>query len=427
MKRIIPFLLGILAVVAFGQMAVAQVKCSRGVLSAINPTKGVLLNCTVAHQEYLPAPPVTLTRTFGVYIPPNYVPCGLGQSCSGTILKIQGTTHGIANDCNHATAGNENKGWLAFLDMAPAPAPVMICPQGLFDQSTSVVTNPGERWNVWGYGNAWNWRAVKGSDGLTYSGNLQIYPNDDDFVVTVLRFVQAALQTDPKYSVVTNDWVFLGNLMAYEMAALHPDLFNAVVVFNDPFGSPDWTGNPQNGYFDAYGNPIPLPAGPINVLIIAGLNSSQQSICGGIGYYPWMGSPSYNRPYTVDDTIAYWNSVNQPDTFLNEPSTATKFCKYIGHSAAAVTPLWRYVATNHQTGVTTEVWNLFASRGTPYCSYGPDGSIVPNMCSTTNPPVDWRLVKTVAPKAPGNPYADSVLGYSLLQVEFNFMNRSRRP
>jgi hypothetical protein len=140
-----------------------------------------------------------------------------------------------------------------------------------------------------------------------------------------------------------------------------------------------------------------------------------------------MGTPSYNRPYTVDDTIAYWNSVNQPDTFLYEPNTASRFCNYVGHNAAAVTSLWRYVATNRQTGVTTEVWNLYNSRGTPFCSFGPDGGIVPNMCSATNPPVDWRLVHTVAPKAPGNPYADSVLGYSLLQVEFNFMNRSRRP
>jgi len=425
MKRIIIFLIGLLSVVAFVRVATAQVKCSNGVLGSINPTKGVLLKCTLSHQEFLPAPPVTLPRSFGVYIPRNYVPCGLGQSCSGTILKIQGTTHGIAGDCNHAPAGVENKGWLAFLDMVPAPAPVMVCPEGLFDQKTADMPDPGERWNVWGYNNSWNWRPVKASDGLTYAGNLQINPNDDDFVVRALRFVQAALQTDPKYSVVTNDWYFMGNLMAYEIAAQHPDIFNAVTVFNDPFGSPDWTGDTEDGYSDDDENSIPLPEGPINVLIIAGLNSSEQSICGGSGVHPAMGS-TYNRPYTVDDTIAYWNSANSPDTFLYQPSTATKFCNFVGHGTNAVTPLWRYVATNSETGATTEVWKLWYSRGTPFCSFGPDGNVVPNMCAATNPPIDWRLVSTVKPQAPGNPYADSVLGDSLLQIEFNFMNRSIR-
>ncbi len=356
---------------------------------------------------------------------PNYVPCGFGGSCSGTILKIQGTTHGIKNDCNHAPAGSENQGWLKFLDMVPAPAPVMVCPEGLFDQKTDLVPDPGERWNVWGYDNSWNWRPVTASDGLSYSGNLQVNPNDDDFVLTVMRFVQSALLTDHLYSVVTNDWYFLGNLMAYQLAARHPDLFNAVVVFNDPFGSTDWTGDPEDGFFDSYGTPIPLPVAPINVLIIAGLNSSEQSICGGSGNHPAMGT-TYNRPYTVDDTIAYWNTVNQPDTFLYEPNTATKFCNFVGHGTPALTPLWRYVATNRVTGVNTEVWKLWYSRGTPYCSFGPNGAVVPDMCALTNPPVDWRLVSTVKPQAPGNPYADTVLGYSLLQIEFNFMNRSRR-
>lgn len=415
-----------LAVLAIDQMAVAQVKCSNGVLSSINPTKGVLLNCTIQHQEFLPAPPVTLTRTFGVYIPANYVPCGVAHSCSGTILKIQGTTHGIANDCNHGPAGSENKGWLTFLDMVPEPAPVMVCPEGLFDASTAVVTDPGERWNVWGFDNSWDWRAVKASDGVSYSGNLQIFPNDKDFVLTALRFVQAALRTDLKYSAVTNDWFFLGNMMAYELAALHPDLFNAVVVFNDPFGSPSWKRNSQGEYFDSYGHQIQPPAAPINVLIIAGVVTEEQSICGGIGKHPMMGA-TYTRPYTVDDTIAYWNSVNHPDTFLYEPNSATKFCNFSGQAPGVRTNLWRYVGTNSQTGVRTEVWDLFYSRGTPYCSFGPDGIEVPNMCATNNPPVDWRLVSTGKPTAPGNPYADTVSGYSLLQIEFNFMNQARRP
>ncbi len=379
----------------------------------------------IPHQEFLPASPVTLTRNFGVYIPPNYVPCSPGQACSGTILKIQGTTHGIAGDCNHAPAGVENQGWLAFLDLVPAPAPVMVCPEGLFDQKTEEVSDPGERWNVWGYDNSWNWRAVTASDGRSYAGNLQINPNDDDFVVTVLRFVQAVLKTDVKYSVVTNDWTFLGNLMAYQTAARHSDLFNAVTVFNDPFGSTGWTGDLDDGYSDSYGNPIPLPAGPMNVLIIAGLNSSEQSMCGGDGNHPALGT-IYSRPYTVDDTIAYWNRVNRPDTFVYQPSTSNKFCNFVGHGTAATTPLWRYVATNSSTGITTEVWKLWYSRGTPYCSFGPNGTVVPNMCAATNPPVDWRLVSTVKPQAPGNPYANAVLGYSLVQIEFNFMNRSRR-
>ncbi len=423
MRKFVALIIGAFVLILFGQAVVAQVKCSNGVLSSINPTKGVLLKCTIPHQEFLPAAPVTLTRNFGVYIPPNYVPCGANQPCSGTILKIQGSTHGIAGDCNHAAAGVENQGWLAFLDMVPAPAPVMVCPEGLFDQKTSLVSDPGERWNVWGH-KSWVWRAVRASDGRSYSGG-QINPNDDDFLVDVLRFVQSALQTDVKYSVVTNDWFALGNLMAYQTAARHPDLFNAVTVFNDPFGSPDWSGNVEQEYSDRYGNPIPLPSGPINVLIIAGLNSSEQSICGGSGNHPAMGT-TYNRPYTVDDTIAYWNSVNRPNTFLYQPNSATKFCNFVGHGTKAVTSLWRYVATNSETGFTTEVWKLWYMRGTPYCSFGPDGNVVPNMCAENNPPVDWRLVSTVKPQTPGNPYSDSVLGYSLLQIEFNFMNRARR-
>ncbi len=71
MKKTLILLVGIFFVIALNQTAVAQVKCSNGVLSSTNPTKGVLLNCTISHQEFLPAPPVRLTRTFGVYIPPN--------------------------------------------------------------------------------------------------------------------------------------------------------------------------------------------------------------------------------------------------------------------------------------------------------------------------------------------------------------------
>lgn len=166
MKKRLMLLIGLFVFAASDETAAAQVNCSNGVLSSVNPTKGVLLNCTIAHQEFLPAPTVTLTRTFGVYIPPNYVPCGFGGSCSGTILKLQGTTHGIANDCNHAPAGTENQGWLKFLDMIQAPAPVMVCPQGLFDQKTDLVPDPGEHWNVWGYGNSWNWRP---GDGLGWA------------------------------------------------------------------------------------------------------------------------------------------------------------------------------------------------------------------------------------------------------------------
>lgn len=402
-------------------------KCSNGVLSSTAPTKGVLLTCTIPHQEFLPAAPVTLTRTFGVYIPPNYAPCdGSGGPCSGLILKVQGTTHGVTQDCNHAPAVSENAGWLGFLDAVPIAAPVMVCAQGLFDQLTATVSDPGERWNEWGFGNSWNWRPVVASDGKSYAGNQQIRPNDEDFLLTITVLVRALLQTDPKYSVVTNDWLSLGSLMAYQMAALHPDLFNAVVVLNDPWGSPSWTGNLQSGYTDSYTSSIPLPRAPINVLIIAGIMGSEQSLCGGAGNHSNWGVATSYRPFTVDDTIAYWNAANQPDTFVYQGGGATKFCKYVANSSSAATNLWRYIATNSNTGVTTEVWNLYSNRGTPYCSFGPDGNVVANMCAATNPPVDWRLVNPLT-HTPGNPYADSTLGYSLLQIEFNFMNRSRRP
>lgn len=404
----------------------AQFRCSNGNANPVNPTKGILLKCTTAHQEFLPAPPVTLTRVFGLYIPPNYVPCDPAfptQPCSGTILKIQGTTHKIVSDCSHTTIKSENQGWLWFLDNLPAPAPVLVCPEGLFDQLTTTVTDPGERWNSWSYGNRWNWRAVVGSDKLTYSGNTQVKPNDEDFLVTLVRNVQSTLLTDTKFSVVTNDWVFTGNMVAYQLAALHPDLFNAVTVFGDPFGS-NWTGNLATGYTDVNG-PIPLPAAPISVLIITGLTSGgEQVLCGALKNHANMGIV-INRPYTIDDTLAYWNTANQPDQINYYPPVATKFCGGIGMSIRNQTGVWRYAARNSVTGALTEAWNLYMYHGSPFCSFGPDGNVITGMCAATNPPIDWRLWNTSL-HYPGNPYADSVLGYSLLQIEWNFMQRARK-
>lgn len=97
----------VLIVLSLSQIAAAQLNCSNGSANPANPTKGVLLTCSMPHQESLPAAPVTLTRKFGIYIPPNYVPCDPAfptQPCSGTILKVQGTTHKIQQDCTHASA-----------------------------------------------------------------------------------------------------------------------------------------------------------------------------------------------------------------------------------------------------------------------------------------------------------------------------------
>src|SRR4051812_3313857 len=165
--------------------------CSNGVLNSTNPTKGILIQCKFQHQEYLPAGPVTLTRIFGVYLPRNFVP---GQS--GLITKIQGTTHKITGDCKTVPAVSEAAGWLIFLESMNSPAPGMLCTEGLFD--TGGADN-GERFNDWGFGNKWNWAAVKGSDGTTYSGNNQIKPNDEDFITTVNAMVQNALNTDRKF------------------------------------------------------------------------------------------------------------------------------------------------------------------------------------------------------------------------------------
>ena len=399
----------------------AQAFTCNGNLNPVNPTKGKLITCTEQHQEFMPAAPVTLTRTFGVYIPNSYVP---GQS--GLITKIQGTTHNIANDCNHAPAQNENAGWLVFLDAVQTAAPVMLCPQGLSDQLTSSVTDPGERWNEWGYDNSWNWHSVVGSNGNTYTGNAQIKPNDEDFILTVNQEIQTTLQTDPKWNVLENDWIEFGGLMAYELGAKHPDVFNAVVTLNDAFGIANWTGSLAIGYSDQYGFPIPAPAAPINVMILVGIDTASQGMCGGSHTVKFWGNLNDSRSLTVDDTISYWNSVNLPDTFTYEPSSASQFCNSVSHSQNAWAGLWRYVATNSVSGATVEVWNLYYDKDTPYCSFGPNGSVVPNMCASSDPPVDWRLVNIPA-HIPGNPYADTTLGFSMLQIEYNFMNRSRRP
>lgn len=412
-------------VICVSHIAAAQLNCSNGSANPVNPTKGVLLTCSMAHQEFLPAAPVTLTRKFGVYIPSNYLPCDPAfpaQPCSGTILKIQGTTHRIQQDCTHASAQTENQGWLWFLDHVDAPAPVLVCPEGLFDQLTATVPDPGERWNSWTYGNRWNWRAIVASDGKTYSGNTQIMPNDDDFLVTLVRKVQATLRTDTNFSVITNDWQMFGNMVAYQLAALHPDLFNAVTVYGDPFGT-NWAGDLASGYRDAYG-PIPLPSAPISVLIITGVGNGEAQMCGGSKTRSNM-NIVVNRSYTVDDAIAYWNTANRPDEVEFYPAGYTKFCKFVSTLQTAQTGLWRYHARNSQTNVHTEVWNLYGYREAPSCSFGPDGNVIPNMCALTHPPVDWRLVNQ-ATHTPGNPYADSVLGFSLLQIEYNFMLRTRR-
>lgn len=316
----------------------------------------------------------------------------------------------------------ENQGWLWFLDHVDAPAPVLICPEGLFVKLTSTITNRGERWNTWTYGNMWDWDVVKGSDGNLYTGNSQIMPNDEDFLVSLVRLTQTVLQTDRSFSAITNDWFYIGNMVAYQLAALHPDLFHAVTVFGDPFGS-NWTGSLVSGYADSYGA-IPFPKAPISVLMITGIGSGEQGLCGGYKNHNTQGV-AVNRPYTVDDAIAYWNLVNQPDEVEFYPAGYTKFCKTISNLQSAQTGLWRYKARNSQTGVYTEVWNYYGFIGAPPCSFGPDGNVVPNMCYSTHPPIDWRLINK-ATHTPGNPYADSVFGFSILQIQYSFLLRARR-
>jgi hypothetical protein len=165
------------------------------ILSLSSP-KGVLISCTMQHQEFVGG---IVTRNYGVFIPNGYRP-GL----SGMILKVEGTTHRISSDCATTPAVNETAGWLPFLQTVPAPAPVMVCPEGWFGTGPSTYDH-GERWNAWGEHN-WNW--VNG-----------VVPNDLDFLFQIVITVQSALQLDARFMAVTADWR-PGSVMASNFAAV---------------------------------------------------------------------------------------------------------------------------------------------------------------------------------------------------------------
>jgi hypothetical protein len=255
-----------------GSGGTAAISCN---LSPSSP-KGTLIKCTMQHQEFKGiggVPNGTVTRVFGVFIPKNYVP-----KQSGMILKIQGTTHQIGNDCQTGPAVSELAGWLPFLQTVPSPAPVMVCPEGWFDTGG---TDNGERFNTWGF-HSFNW--VNG-----------VLPNDVDFLAKIVPAVQSALQLDPKFMAVTNDWYLLGSVMASQFAALHPELVSAVALYNDPTfilikGSMSGT------LTDTDGTTIAPPKGPVHYLNVAsGSLQGTNAICG----------KNTNHLLNTDDIVTY--------------------------------------------------------------------------------------------------------------------------
>jgi hypothetical protein len=356
-------------------------------LSPSSP-KGTLISCTMHHQEFVGG---ILTRHYGVFIPNGYRP-GL----SGMILKVQGTTHRISSDCDTTPAVNETAGWLPFLQTVPAPAPVIVCPEGWFDTGPPTYDS-GERWNAWGE-HHWNW--VNG-----------VVPNDLDFLFNVVTAIQSALRLDTKFMAVTAD-SRPGSVMASNFAAVHSTIVSALVLYSD-----ETFLNVTSSRLDTDGSLILPPPTPVSVLILTSpISDYRARMCG---------APTQGKPLNVDDVFNYWALSVHPTNFiyLDPKEHNTNLCNGLLQTTLEVK-----IGNQGIDGTEVDVVKLVGSaKETPWCSFGLDGKVYSSICSPSDPPHNFMMPPATGLWTnPGNHYLTAPIK-SMLQLEYNFMNGHRLP
>ncbi len=373
-------------------------------LTPSSPTNQ-LIKCNLSHMEFSGS----VLRNYGVFIPVNYV---AGQS--GMILKVSGTSHGIANDCQNKPAGNESAGWLPWLNTVPAPAPVLVCPEGVFD-APRLGYNNGERWNTWGH-HAWNW--VNGT-----------VPNDLDFFAQIVQIVQSALQLNRKFMAVTveNPDTSEGSIMASEFAAYRPDLVSSLSLYNDRTFS-----NIATPGLDSDGTAIINPTAPVNVVYWGSMVSgAENAMCGSPLQSTSIGMTFKSQ--TMDDVFSYWLTPLQTPTVTpyDFTGTTTNFCSAIRKNTTL-----EYKHAVAVDGTVLDFYRLVGNAtGVPWCSYDYYGADNPTVCSKLSmaqyphdfrvPPANCRWQATGTTNGPCNHYMPAP--GDMLGVFYQFMVNHQKP
>lgn len=359
------------------------------------PARGANFNtCTMQHAELVGG---TDTRYYGVIIPVNYVP---GKS--GLILKINGTTHGIAGDCKLTQAGSELAGWIPYVLGVPSPAPVIVCPQMLYNTGEA---NNGERPNAWGF-HDWIWAGG-------------FVPNDVDFLRQIVLATVKDLNLDPKKVFVTNDWYPHTSILGEQFASQNSDLVAAVGLYNDGLFA-----NITSDFLDTDGAKIPSPKGPVSVIMLAStLSAWKQSMCGTNTPWPTL------HPLTVDDIFSYWQATDKPTTLTYEDPSGSnkKFCSgtYGSKGFGLATTLENLNASGGLANTEIQVWKMVGNaEGTPFCSFDSYGN--DTFCNSgSGPAIDLRPTSTYPPGVctwthPCNHYVNTTTGYDILGLIYKF-------
>lgn len=368
-------------------------------------------DCGMTHTETSG----TDTRRWFVIVPTNYV-----SGTSALIVNFGGGGHGLgATGEPCGVPGGETTGWMPYVDDLASPAPVLVCPQGVFNPAGST-----EKWKFIGIT----------TGGASWLGS--VVPDDLDFVRQLILMTVRDLNLNPRKVFVTTDWPSGSFISPFgkQFAAANADLVAALGTYNDS----DFFGMDYNATTGTYtvattaqafqGSTMPPPIQPISVVMEPGITTAAhggvQDMCGtnldttnGTLYHP----------DTIDTDIAYWKFRNGTTTASYSPSNVgTSFCS--GTFDASNNGLPSSLQAHSETGGvlgTDVVAYRFKSQAQPamWCSFDPSGNDTlgcNNATTGSRKALDLSLTTPCDFTSPCNNFVDVSTGIDPIGIIYKF-------
>ena len=391
------------------------------------PNRGVgtFNSCNMNHQEVS----AIVSRHWLTVIPTNYV---AGQS--GLIVLFGGGGHGVSPGQTGQPCGppqGEVGGWAPYIHTVPSPAPVVVCPEGMFN-----TANTTEKWDFVGI--------TTGSFGWLAGTE----PNDPDFVRQLVLLTVRDLQLNAIKVYVATEWPSgsFTSPMGIQFAAGNADLIAAIATYNDSqmFGM---TYNAATATYTVattaqqhIGSTLSPPTEPISVILEPGITTAAhggvQDMC---GTNLDITNGTLYHPDTIDTTMNYWDFTDQVTGHSYQPNNVgASFCSGTYDSSNNGLPSSLQVRKDTGGLLGTEVYAYrfkANATGTPWCSFNWSGG---DTLGCNNPGLSSKIAldlrnSTCDFTTPCNAFMDagtgpaSASGYDPLGIFYKFFLSHSKP